>query len=79
MDVNANGEGSQATEGTFDGTSGYFNYTVTVAKDGKTFSGKESFVVVSGLNPYDPGATVLFTASVNLAATRISVNLSKLP
>jgi hypothetical protein len=79
MDVNANGEGTAATVGTSDGTSGYFNYTVTVAKDGKTFTGKENVVVVTGLNPYDPAATVLFTATENLAATKISVNPSQLP
>jgi hypothetical protein len=79
MDVNANGEGTPETAGTFDGTSGYFNYTVTVSKDGRTFTGKESVVVVNGPNPYDPTATVLFTASESLAATKVSVNLSQLP
>lgn len=79
MDVYANGEGTEATAGTFDGTSGMLNYTVTVSKDAKTFSGKENVVVVDGPNPYDPTATVLFTGSAKLAATRISVNPSQLP
>ena len=79
MDVNSNGEGTLATVGHSDGTSGLLNYTVTVSKDGKTFTGKENVVVVNGPNPYDPAATVLFTGSANLAATRISVNPSQLP
>jgi hypothetical protein len=79
MDVNSNGEGTPATVGHFDGTSGLLNYTVTGSKDGKTFTGKENIVVVNGPNPHDPAATVLFTATENLAATKISVNLSQLP
>jgi hypothetical protein len=42
-----------AKTGLWLGTSGYFNYAVTVSKDGKTFTGVENGKVgVSGANPY---------------------------
>ena len=79
QDVNSNGEGSEATEGQWDGNSAYFNYKVTVDKDGKTFTGKEVVKVVQGPDPYDPNATVLFTGTFNLSATKIEVDKSLLP
>jgi hypothetical protein len=42
MDPNANGEGTESTEGFSDGNSGYFNYVVTVSNDGNSFTGKEN-------------------------------------
>ena len=77
--VNDNGEGTENTEGQWDGTSGFFDYTVTVSKDGKSFTGKENVKVVQGPNPYDPNATVLATFTATLSATKVSVNTSQLP
>ena len=79
QDPNSNGEGSEATEGQWDGTSGFFNYRVMVSEDGKSLTGSENFTVVAGLNPYDPSATVLFTTSAALVATKVSVDTSQLP
>jgi hypothetical protein len=78
QDVNSNGEGTETTEGQWDGTSGYFNYTVSVANDGKTFTGKENLKFgVPGPNPYAPGGTLL--TGFTLSATKIEVNKSQLP
>ena len=79
MDANTNGEGSESTEGQWDGNSGFFNYKVTVSRDGKNFTGKEIVKVVQGPNPYDPGATVLFTATFSLSASKVEVDSSLLP
>jgi hypothetical protein len=79
QDPNSNGEGTEETEGQWDGTSGFFNYTITVSKDGKGFTGKEFVQLVEGPNPYDPSATVLFTGNFTLSATKIRVNTSQLP
>jgi hypothetical protein len=80
QDVNSNGEGTEATEGQYDGTSGFFDYTVTVSKDGNSFSGRENYTIVKGLNPYDPTAPVLFTTGGStMTATKVAVNLSQLP
>ena len=80
MDLEVNGEGTEATEGFADGTSGYLNYVVTVSNDGKTFSGRENLKAVAGLNPYDPKATAIFSESgLTLSATKIEVDKSLLP
>jgi hypothetical protein len=67
-----------ATLGTWDGTSGYFNYVVTVSDDGKTFTGIQNGTSeVPGPDPYvgavarPPGPT--------LSAKKIEVNRSLLP
>jgi hypothetical protein len=78
QDVNSNGEGSEATEGQWDGTSGFFNYTVTVWNHGTRFTGNENLTIVEGANPYDPSATVLFTTTATLSATKVSVDTSRL-
>ncbi len=66
------------TTGLWDGTSGYFDYTVTVANDGNSFTGKENFTFeVPGTNPYAGGGTT-FTG-FTISATRITVNKSLLP
>jgi hypothetical protein len=64
--------------GIWDGTSGYFNYVVTVSEDGKTFTGTQNGTVgVPGPDPYvgamarPPGPT--------LSARKIEVNRSLLP
>lgn len=79
QDINSNGEGTENTEGQWDGNSGYFDYTVTVSKDGQSFTGNEILKVVQGPNPYDPKATVLFSAKVSLSATKFVVDTSLLP
>jgi hypothetical protein len=67
-----------ATLGTWDGTSGYFNYVVTVSDDGKTFTGKQNGTSeVPGPDPY-VGA-VAQPALVTLTARKIEVNRSLLP
>ena len=79
-DPNVNGEGTEETEGQWDGTSAVIGYTITVAKDGTTFTGKENFKVVSGPDPYDPNAEVLFTQTgLTVSATKIEVDRSQLP
>jgi hypothetical protein len=80
MDPNSNGEGTESTEGFSDGNSGYFNYVVTVANNGQSFTGRENVKTVKGLNPYDPNATVIGSATgLTLSATKIQVNQSLLP
>ena len=78
-DPNSNGEGSEATEGQWDGTSGFFNYTVTVSNDGTHFTGKDILTLVEGVNPYDPTAKVLLTVTATLSATKVTVDTSQLP
>jgi hypothetical protein len=79
QDVNTNNEGSESTEGQWDGNSAYFDYKVKVDKEGETFAGKMLLKIVQGPDPYDPNATVLFTATFNLSATKLEVDRSLLP
>jgi hypothetical protein len=79
QDVNSNSEGGEATEGQWNGNSAYFDYKATVDKDGKTFTGKQVIKIVQGPDPYDPNATVLFTGTFNLSATKLGVDRSLLP
>jgi hypothetical protein len=66
------------TTGLWDGTSGHFEYTVTVANNGNSFTGKENFTYeVPGTNPYAGGGTTL--TGFTISATRITVNRSLLP
>lgn len=79
-DINFNGEGTEETEGQWDGSSGLITYTVIVAKDAKTFTGKEILKIVSGPDPYDPNATVLDTfLGMTVTGKRIDVDKSQLP
>jgi hypothetical protein len=67
-----------ATLGTWDGTSGYFNYVVTVSEDGKTFTGKQNGASeVPGPDPY-VGTRTLYTG-ITLSARKIEVKRSLLP
>jgi hypothetical protein len=67
-----------AALGVWDGTSGYFNYVVTVSEDGKTFTGTENGASeVPGANPY-AGAGTPFSG-ITLSAKKIEVNKSLLP
>ena len=64
--------------GVWDGTSGYFNYVVTVSDDGKTFTGIQNGTSgVTGADPY-VGAGPL-PPVVTLSAKKIEVNKSLLP
>lgn len=66
------------TTGIWDGTSGYFNYVVTVSHNGKSFSGKENGKSgVPGPNPYAAGGTPF--SGFTLSATKIEVDKSLLP
>ena len=67
-----------AALGVWDGTSGYFNYVVTVSEDGKTFTGLQNGTSgVPGADPY-VGAVAL-PPLVTLSARKIEVNRSLLP
>jgi len=67
-----------STIGVWLGTSGYFDYTVTVSNDGTTFTGKENGTDgVAGPNPYATGGTPF--SGIRLSATKIEVNRSLLP
>jgi hypothetical protein len=67
-----------SSTGVWDGTSGYFNYVVTVSEDGKTFTGKENGVNgVPGPNPYTGKGTPF--SGLTLSATKIEVDKSLLP
>jgi hypothetical protein len=67
-----------ATTGVWAGTSGYFNYTVTVSPNGSTFIGKQNGTDgVPGPNPYAGSGTPY--SGLTLAATKIQVNKSLLP
>ena len=66
-----------STLGTWDGTSGYFNYVVTVSQDGNTFTGEENGVgEVQGPWPYETAPTV---SGVTLSARKVQVIKSQLP
>lgn len=52
---------------------------VTVSKDGNSFSGTGLEKVVSGLDPFDPSASVLFTLPINITAKRVIPDPSVLP
>jgi hypothetical protein len=67
-----------AATGVWAGTSGYFNYTVTVSPDGRSFTGKQNGTDgVPGPNPY-AGTGSPYTG-LTLSATKIAVNRSLLP
>jgi hypothetical protein len=67
-----------ASTGIWAGTSGYFNYTVSVSQDGKSFTGKQNGTDgVPGANPYAGGGTPY--TGLTLSATKIQVNKSLLP
>jgi hypothetical protein len=68
-----------AMTGVWLGTSGHFEYTVTVSKDGTTFTGAENFTDgVSGPNPYTGTGGTTYTG-ITLSATKIEVDKSLLP
>jgi hypothetical protein len=65
--------------GIWNGTSGYFNYTVTVSADGETFTGTENGKdPVTGPNPYTGAGGTPFSG-VTLSATKIEVDKTLLP
>lgn len=67
------------TTGMWNGNSGYFDYVVTVSKDGKTFTGVANQTdQVPGPNPFAGGGTP-YTGTLTLSATKIEVDKSLLP
>jgi hypothetical protein len=67
------------TTGLWNGNSGYFDYIVTVSKDGSTFTGVANQIdQVPGPNPFAGGGTP-YTGTLTLSATKIEVNKSLLP
>ena len=80
MDPRFNGEGTAETAGEWDGTSAVLTYTVEVSKDGKSFTGKGTFKVIDGPDPFDSNAEVLLSNDkITLTAKRIEVDKSALP
>lgn len=65
--------------GTWDGTSGYFNYVVTVSEDGQTFTGEENGTSseVPGPWPYAGAPTII--SGITLSARKVQVIKSLLP
>jgi hypothetical protein len=67
------------TTGLWNGNSGYFDYVVTVSKDGSTFTGVANQIdQVPGPNPFAGGGTP-YTGTLTLSATKIEVDKSLLP
>jgi len=52
---------------------------VTVSKDGKTFAGTGIYKVLSGIDPFDPAATILSSEDIKISAKRVTVDISQLP
>jgi hypothetical protein len=52
---------------------------VTVSKDGNSFSGTGLIKGLSGLDPFDPSASVLFTLPIDITAKRVVPDPSQLP
>ena len=52
---------------------------VTVSKDGKTFSGPGIIKVLSGIDPFDPSASLISSENININAKRVTVDPSQLP
>jgi hypothetical protein len=52
---------------------------VTVSTDGNSFSGTGLEKVFSGIDPFDPSATVFFTFPINITAKRVIPDPSVLP
>jgi hypothetical protein len=65
--------------GVWNGNSGYFDYVVTVSKDGSTFTGVANQTdQVPGPNPFAGGGTP-YTGTLTLTAAKIEVDKSLLP
>jgi hypothetical protein len=79
QDVNSNGEGSENTEGQPDGNSGFYACTITVAKDGNSFQSKCHGKEVTGVDPFDPSATVLGEGDFGIQGKRIALDHTLLP
>jgi hypothetical protein len=68
------------TDGHLDTTSSAVIYErVTVSKDGNSLGGTGLVKVVSGIDPFDSSATVLFTQPINITAKRVIPDPSQLP
>jgi hypothetical protein len=52
---------------------------VTVSKDGKTFAGSGIFKVLSGIDPFDPSASLISSENINITGKRVTVDPSQLP
>jgi hypothetical protein len=66
-----------STLGTWNGTSGYFNYVVTVSEDGQSFTGEQNGVGgTPGPWPYDAAPTY---GGVTLSARKVQVVKNLLP
>ncbi len=69
-----------APNGTLDPTMSFLILEkVTVAKDGESFAGTGIFKTLSGIDPYDPHATLLSTLNLNITAKRVTVDPKELP
>ena len=79
QDVNTNGEGSENTEGQWDGNSGFYACTITVAKDGNSFQSKCHAKTVVGADPFSSSATVLGEGDFGIQGKRIGLDQTLLP
>lgn len=79
QDVNTNGEGSENTEGQWDGNSGFYACTITVAIDGNSFQSKCHAKTVAGPDPFSSSATVLSEGDFGIQGKRIGLDKSSLP
>jgi hypothetical protein len=52
---------------------------VTVSKDGNSFSGTGAVKGYSGIDPFDPSATTLYTFPINITGKRVIPDPSQLP
>ena len=79
QDVNTNGEGSENTEGQWDGNSGFYACTITVAIDGNSFQSKCHAKTVVGVDPFSSSATVLSEGDFGIQGKRIGLDQTLLP
>jgi len=67
-------------DGHLDSTSSGVTYEkVTVSKDGNSFEGTGLIKVFTGIDPFDPSATLLFSLPVKIKAKRVVPDPSQLP
>jgi hypothetical protein len=52
---------------------------VTVSKDGNSFKGIGAIKGYSGIDPFDPSATLFYTFPINITAKRVIPDTSQLP
>jgi hypothetical protein len=79
QDVNSNGEGTEATEGQPDDTSGFYACNIDLAKDGNSFQSKWYVKLVAGMDPFNSNAAILFQGDVGIQGKRIAFDHTLVP